>query len=90
MFLLVVAFLGFVLYYVAFAGPESDMVFRSERESEVIAVRNQLEGHGIRTYMKAISPYRSMIRHRVTPSLHVINQVDRTRALQIISGMTNK
>lgn len=81
-------FVGFIFYYVMFGGPPSTMIYTSLSESNVMKVKNYVEGNGVQTYMKSdLSRYHKPgLAHSdlVHPTLHVVDSKDRKRALKLI------
>ncbi len=81
-----VAFFGFIFYYVVFRAPASDKVYSSSSEVDVNNVHAYLEQNGIRTYVKSRTQYQNESYGEFSdPSLHVINAKERARALQLIN-----
>jgi hypothetical protein len=81
-----VAFFGFIFYYVVFRAPASDEVYSSSSEADVNNVQAYLEQNGIRTYVKSRRQYQNRNYGGLTdPSLHVIDAKERARALQLIN-----
>ncbi len=82
------AFFVFIIYNVIFRAPASDRIYSSGSEAELNAVRNHLEAHGIRTYVKSMSPFnRKKCGGLATPSLHILDPGDREIAMHLMLRM---
>jgi len=81
-------FVGFIFYYIMFGGPPSTLIYASLSESNLMKVRNYIEGKDVRTYMKSdMSRYHKpglAYSDLVNPTLHVVDSKDRKRALKLI------
>lgn len=75
----------FVLYLVLFA-PKPDLVFTSTSDEEVRTVKRYLEDNGVEVYTKGMDMQllHETAHDLVTPSLHVLNPGDRSRALELV------
>jgi hypothetical protein len=80
-----ILFFGGIFYYVTFRGPASDMIFSSDSSTEIDDVRKYLSENGIKTYVKNMSEYRNIMRYPGQPSLHVIDQNDKDKAIRLIN-----
>ncbi|MDH4099084.1 MAG: hypothetical protein OEV28_00730 [Nitrospirota bacterium] len=80
-----ILFFGYIIYFVIFRAPASDMVFSAGTDTEIEDMKDYLEMNGIKTYKKNIARNRKYTKSGpLDPSLHVINLHDKARALQLI------
>lgn len=77
---------GFFVLYFMFLAPKPDLVFTSASDEEVRTVKRYLEDNGIGVYTKGMDMQRlhETAHDLVTPSLHVLNPEDRSRALELV------
>lgn len=89
---LILAFMGFLIFFFMFHAPETDMVFSSSHEAEVIEAQRHLAAHGIKTYVKNREIRRFLGppaygNELENPSLHVLNASEYRRATRLIRLM---
>ncbi len=85
--LIVLAFFGFIIYYLAFRGPSSDLVFTSSSEGEVKMMQKYLIANGIRTYIKNRDVQRFVLDGALgNPTLHVVDSKDCKKAIELIQN----
>lgn len=88
----IVLLFGFLLCYMLFCEPSSDMVFSSRSESELFNIQRYLEANGISTYVKNKDVRRfhgpeAYINDLDNPTLHVIDAKEYKRAMNLIQNM---
>lgn len=88
--LIVLAFFGFIIYYLVFRGPSSDLVFTSSSEAKVNMMQKYLAANGIRTYIKNKDVQRFVLDGALgNPTLHVVDTKDHKKAIQLIQSHEN-
>ena len=85
--LIVLAFFGFIIYYLVFRGPSSDLVFTSNSEAEVNMIQKYLSANGIKTYVKNRDVQRFVLDGALgNPTLHVVDSKDYKKAIDLIQN----
>jgi hypothetical protein len=83
----ILLFFGFVIYYLLFRAPETDLLFSSESDNDIYSAQAFLEESGIKTYIKSQGQYRlKYYGGLANASLHVVDPSDRDRALRILES----
>jgi len=85
--LIVLAFFGFIIYYLVFRVPSSDLVFTSNSEAEVNMIQKYLSANGIKTYLKNRDVQRFVLDGALgNPTLHVVDSKDYKKAIDLIQN----
>jgi hypothetical protein len=84
-------FFGFIVYYIIFRAPDSDIVCTADTMAEIEDLKKYLAANKIITYTKNKPDY-LMISDTIpwTPSLHVLDPKDRDKAIKLINTRTKK